>query len=245
MKRIDKITGRWIKERMAMKPPAVTKGWVSKRIKGPKPKTYVVIILDKSSSMASCRENALNYFNEQISEIKKSTKNQDVMVSLVMFDTLVHYRYYNANLSKLTELKLYEYVPSGMTALNDAIGCTIDKMQIDCTDLYEDHVSVLFIIVTDGQENVSKTYPNKLKHLLTAKIEELQSTGRWTFTYMGTEHNVEAFAASYSIPAANVMRFEKKTFSTAIRSSRVATNTYFKSRIVGKKSTEEFYDKKI
>ena len=221
--KIDKVTGRWIEAPVvAMKPP--TKRRKTKK-KGPTPKTYVVMIMDKSGSMWSCKDKARNHFNEQVQEIKASAEGQDVRVSLVMFNRYLEYRYFNAELESLRELQIRDYTTHGGTALNDAIGCTIDKMKLEHADLGEDHVSVLFVIVTDGMENSSRTYPKHRQADLKARMASLQESGRWTFTYMGTEHDVEYAARSYSIPAANVMRFEKKEMARATR-ARAGTRAH-------------------
>jgi hypothetical protein len=63
--------------------------------------------------------------------------------------------------------------------------------------------NVLVTILTDGEENASKEYSGMaIKNL----IDEL-TLNRWTFTYIGADHDVEKFAASISIT--NTMVFEK------------------------------------
>lgn len=57
--------------------------------------------------------------------------------------------------------------------------------------------------MTDGEENASKDFSaNSIKKL----VEELKEK-RWTFTYIGTDHDVEKIASSLSIN--NTMMFEK------------------------------------
>jgi hypothetical protein len=63
--------------------------------------------------------------------------------------------------------------------------------------------NVLVTILTDGEENASKEFSGKdIKKL----VEELKQN-RWTFTYIGTDHDVEKIADSLSIN--NTMIFEK------------------------------------
>ena len=63
--------------------------------------------------------------------------------------------------------------------------------------------NVLVTILTDGEENASKEFSGAdIKKL----VEELQMN-RWTFTYIGTDHDVEKIARSLSIK--NTMTFEK------------------------------------
>ena len=58
-------------------------------------------------------------------------------------------------------------------------------------------------ILTDGEENASKEFSGAAIKKL---VEEL-SLNNWTFTYIGTDHDVESFAFSVSI--SNTMVFEK------------------------------------
>jgi uncharacterized protein YegL len=238
---IDKLTGRRIK--VVTKAKAIFK---PKKKKEKLPKTYVVMVLDKSGSMWSSMDQARNHFNEQVQIIKDSTKEQDISVSLCMFNQDLDYKYFNKDLNSLKQLTDIDYYPRGMTALYDAIGCTVNKMQRELKDLGEDHVSVLFFIITDGLENRSKVFPGDFgRRQVKTMMQELQATGRWTFTYMGTEHNVERVALDLAIPLDNTMQFERTAFVAATHRTTEATNDYFKSRKIGKKNSDQFYDKKI
>ena len=82
--------------------------------------------------------------------------------------------------------------PDSITPLYDAMGFSFSKMQkvLESTNDY----NVLVTILTDGEENASKEYSGiAIKKM----IEEL-SEGNWTFTYIGTDHDVEKFASNIS-----------------------------------------------
>jgi hypothetical protein len=91
--------------------------------------------------------------------------------------------------------------------------------------------------LTDGEENASIEFSgNDIKKL----VEELKQN-RWTFTYIGTDHDVEKIAASLSIN--NTMVFEKNEddikrmfmeeqsartkYSQKIRSNEDTSSNYF------------------
>ncbi|GAB1370152.1 hypothetical protein MASR1M45_02100 [Candidatus Kapaibacterium sp.] len=97
--------------------------------------------------------------------------------------------------------------------------------------------NVLVTILTDGEENASIEFScNDIKKL----VEELKQN-RWTFTYIGTDHDVEKIAFSLSID--NTMIFKKNAtdikrmfikeqiarmnFSTRIRKNDVTISNYF------------------
>jgi hypothetical protein len=88
-----------------------------------------------------------------------------------------------------------------MTPLYDAIGFSVTKLRqvLEGKTDYD----VLVTILTDGEENSSKEYTGKA---ISQLINELQLS-HWIFTYIGTDHNVEEFAATISIT--NTMTFQK------------------------------------
>jgi len=117
----------------------------------------IVCIIDKSGSMKSIRNDAIDGINAFLDEQKKVG---EARLTLVFFDheyQMVHDRVLLSSIGKLTEIS---YVPRGTTALYDAIGRTIDDVGKKISDMrIEDQPNkVVFAILTDGQENASKDY---------------------------------------------------------------------------------------
>jgi uncharacterized protein YegL len=118
-------------------------------------KTYISLILDKSGSMASCFEPTIKHFNDTISKtIRDATKESesDVFVSLVTFNTEVDEIMFNTDPGKLEKLSRKNYSPSGGTALFDAVGDTIAKLEQQ-TDITDKRNSYVIIVISDGEEN--------------------------------------------------------------------------------------------
>lgn len=185
-----------------------------------KPKTYVALILDKSGSMGSIKFAAITTINEQIQTIKKLSKNQDVFIYQVHFSDQVDFLQSNVNIEVVNELSLEHYNPSGSTALYDAIGFTIDKMKKELTDLHEDHVSVLFIIVSDGEENDSKEYGSYLNpSMIQSKIKEMQETGRWTFTFLAANVDIMSLSKRMGVSVGNTRAFTASSAGMKIASA--------------------------
>jgi len=93
------------------------------------------------------------------------------------------------------------YNPETSTPLFDAMGFSINKLKNSFQG--QTDYNVLVTIMTDGEENASREFSgNDIKKL----VEELREN-RWTFTYIGTDHDVEEIASSLSIN--NTMMFEK------------------------------------
>ena len=170
-----------------------------------KHQVHNLIILDESGSMESIKELIIQGFNEIVQTVKgveKDFPEQEHFISFVTFNgrgqKLLHFI---DPVSKLEQIDDKRYQPDSSTPLYDAMGYSFTKLRqvLEGKTDYD----VLVTILTDGEENASKEYSgNSIKKL----IDELK-LNRWTFTYIGTDHDVEKFAASISIT--NSIHFSK------------------------------------
>jgi len=203
----------------------------------PKPETRVAILIDNSSSMESLSKFVVDTFNEQVDELKKF-KDQKITTTLVFFDSGVDLRMVNVPLEDIKKLEYDEYQPNGLTALDDAIGITIDKFRY-LKDWQDENVSHLFIIITDGYGNQNKEYS---KATVSNMIKELQDKG-WTFTYLGANQDIEKVARDYNLHAGNTMSFTPDAKGMKL-SSQVTTkglNNYMASRVDNVRASTSFY----
>jgi len=170
-----------------------------------KHQVHNVIILDESGSMESIKTTIIQGFNElvqTIQGIEKQFPEQEHFISFVSFNglgqKLLHFM---DPASKLKQIDDKTYKPDASTPLFDAMGFSINKLKQSLQE--QTGFNVLVTVLTDGEENASKEYSgNDIKKL----VEELKQN-RWTFTYIGTDHDVEKIAFSLSIN--NTMIFEK------------------------------------
>jgi len=144
-----------------------------------KQKMCVALLLDRSGSMQTNKVETISAVNSYIDKTKEKFKGR---FTLTQFDSesidIVHDGVKMKDVKHLTE---ESYQPRGMTPLLDAIGKTLDTFK---TDGFE---NIVFVIMTDGQENHSREY--KLE-AIRAKIEERRKLG-WQVSYLGT--SVDAF----------------------------------------------------
>lgn len=170
-----------------------------------KSRIFNLIILDESGSMQSIKEQTVSGFNELVQSIRSAEEklpNQKHFVSFVTFNSDGIKTHLDCRtVRKLKPIRNSNYRPSAMTPLYDAIGISLRKLG--------DHLSakaenkVLVTILTDGLENASSEYSlTSIKSL----IESYESQG-WTFTYIGTDHDVHKVAKALSIN--NSMMFHK------------------------------------
>ena len=157
-----------------------------------KVKVFNLIIVDESGSMNSIREATISSFNELIQDYKQQNKEypeQEHYVTFLSFNSSGIKEYHIKDvIEKVAALNLNVYRPSGLTPLYDAMGHGIslqEKMLVE-GDLNRVEVTIL----TDGLENASKEYT----HSMIKALIESKKQAEWSFTYMGTDHDVETVA---------------------------------------------------
>lgn len=155
------------------------------RLEGKGDGVVVAVVLDKSGSMETKRKEAISGFNEFLEANRKATPNARFVYCL--FDSIPKPVEVSAigTVSKLTKGK---YVPGGTTALYDAIGDTLYKIE------HLDGVKrVAVAIITDGEENNSHEFT---REKISKEIEKAKERG-WQFTFIGADFN--AYDAGFRI----------------------------------------------
>jgi len=164
-----------------------------------------LIILDESGSMESIKSSIIQGFNEIVQTVKgiqKAYPEQEHFISFVTFNGIaIKVLHFNEPVENLQLIDENRYLPDASTPLFDAMGFSFAKLKQIVEPLSD--YNVLVTVLTDGEENASKEYSGKA---IKKMIDELKLQ-RWTFTYIGAEHDVEKFAASISIT--NTMNFSK------------------------------------
>lgn len=148
--------------------------------------TELVFILDRSGSMGGLENDTIGGFNGMIA--KQKTQGKNVNVTTILFDDevdIIHDRFPMEIIEPLTG---EEYFVRGCTALLDAIGTAIEKMENVQKHLPEDYKAgkIIFVITTDGLENSSEHYTqNQIRQKIKAKKES-----GWEFLFLGA--NIDA-----------------------------------------------------
>ncbi|MCM1450377.1 MAG: VWA domain-containing protein [Clostridiales bacterium] len=171
---------------------------------------YNLIILDRSGSMTSIRNEAVAGVNETLGTIKayaRQHRETSQHVSLLTFcGCTKKYVYDNQPIKEIAEFTRDMYHPCCSTPLYDAIGMSCSKLLALTAGDPQARVSVT--IITDGYENASEEW----NHAGIAKlIADLKSRG-WLFAYIGAEHDVEKVALSININ--NTLQFSRNEEST-------------------------------
>ncbi len=158
--------------------------------------TELVFILDKSGSMSGLENDTIGGYNSMLA--KQQAVKGECHITTVLFDNnyeLLHDRIDIKVVSPITEK---EYFVGGSTALLDAIGKTIKKIgnaQKHTADDYRAE-KVMFVIITDGEENASHEYSSDK---VNAQIEHQKTEYHWEFIFLGANIDAVQTAAQFGI----------------------------------------------
>lgn len=150
----------------------------------------LVFILDKSGSMSGFESDTVGGYNSVLTENRN--KAGKTFITTVLFNNKTSLLHNREPIDKVKNLTLDDYSVGGNTALLDAIGDTMVKMRENRKITKNNNV--LFVIITDGEENSSTKYSQaKIKSMIkSAEVED-----KWDFIFLGA--NIDAITAADNI----------------------------------------------
>jgi hypothetical protein len=173
--------------------------------------TDITIILDRSGSMSAIRDGTINGINGFIEEQRGVPG--DGFWTLVQFDHEYEVVYSQISQEQVRLLKRETFQPRGNTALIDAVCRTIHETIARLAGLPDEEYpsGVMFVIMTDGLENASRTFRREdLKKL----IERQENEFNWQFVFLGANQDAIAEGAKYGIHQ-NAMNYDYTDAGTA------------------------------
>lgn len=157
--------------------------------------TEIVFVIDKSGSMSHLAGDTIGGFNGFV----ESQKNIDGKATLttVLFDTSWKILHDGVDLREVKFMTNSDYVASGGTAMLDAIGEIINRVQDRHDELgAEKPEEVLFVITTDGEENSSRKFT---KSQIEKMIKHQTNGHGWKFMFLGANMDAVKEASSIGI----------------------------------------------
>lgn len=160
--------------------------------------TEITVVLDKSGSMSACIGDTFGGYNLFVEEQKDE---EGVCLTLMTFSNHVNVEYKSIPINKVKELNRKNYTPAGGTALLDAIGSAIKY-----NDELVNGSKKMIVIITDGQENVSKKYKlYQINDLITDRKEK-----GWEFVFMGANQDAITVGSSMGIQVDASLTFDQQ-----------------------------------
>ena len=181
--------------------------------------TELVMILDRSGSMAGLESDTIGGYNSMLERQKKT--EGEVLVSTVLFDDRSEVLYDRVPLDEMPQMTEREYFVRGCTALLDAVGRTIDRIANAQKSTKEEFRAdkVMFVIITDGMENASCEYSyRKIKKMIEREREEYG----WEFVFLGANIDAAAEAERLGIRRERAARYCADSAGTALNFAAVS-----------------------
>lgn len=185
----------------------------------------LVFLLDTSGSMFQSIQDLIGGFNSMITEQKQ--ERGECKVSVVTFNNDSRVVIRREDLQKVCLLAPHSLQAEGMTALYDAIGQSIDYMDNLHKQLGNKAPdNTMFVIMTDGQENASRKYSQRLVKYM---IDDMQKNHGWKFIFTGANIDTEQVAEDLAIAPSMSASFHQdsagfdaafNSFGAAVRSVR-------------------------
>lgn len=206
----------------------------------PKLVNHVVFIVDRSGSMEDYWDETMKSFRATFNGIRGQTirTGQDTTITFVGFGSRIEFTE--------TSKPIKDFVLPGNlrpnlggTALFDAVGEAITKVA-GFSDIDDENVSVMVIVLTDGQENSSHRFGHDV---LRRMIKEKQATDRWSFAFLTPPGDEEALINALGLHRNNVMAWEQSTDGAKKAGAAMSggIGRYYATRSAGQRSTTNFF----
>ena len=186
----------------------------------------VYILLDRTGSMSSIWDEALNSVNAYAEELAKDEADEtalDIDVSLAVFDAQDGLEFdmlrRNADPEAWRPLTSDEASPRGMTPLFDAIGAMLTVAEADRPE------RAVLVVMTDGEENSSRELT---KDNVRERLDRARKKG-WEVVFLGAEFANFADASAVGVSAQKSMGVSKDGMAETMRRLSGKTKEYGKA----------------
>jgi len=161
--------------------------------------------------------------------LHSTEKVPSTRVSLVQFDGNNPYEVVYSEMP-IQDVPKFRLEPRGSTPLCDCLVKTIDETgkRYARTPEGARPQNVLFVVITDGQENASRVHN---KYDVQRRIERQSKEYNWEFLYLGANQDAFKEAESIGIPMASAIAYTASVGDTRAKMNYLASNTlrYVKS----------------
>lgn len=209
---------------------------------GRKVHTLLVLLVDASYSMLTCKDQTISGFNEYLGTMQNSANADGINGIFATFNTMeLNFHQMNCPISEIQQLT-NNFDPNGGTPLYDAVLGTIEEVE-KIEKSFEQEPSVLIAVITDGEENSSRyTTAEEIKSIIAKKEKE----NNWTFVYLGANQDAWQEGGKFGMAGGNTMNYNvddiAKTFRKLAQTTVLYTNDASASYDAGHKHvTRSFF----
>jgi uncharacterized protein YegL len=166
--------------------------------------TELIVVLDRSGSMSSVRDDAIGGFNTFLKAQQEAVG--EAKITVVQFDTVLEFYATDADVKNVAPLTTNSFVPRGTTALYDAVGLAIDNTgkKLAKMDEKDRPGKVLFAILTDGKENASSKYSGTQ---IKSMIAHQRDVYKWDFLFLAAGEGAFMEAEAIGMHLNKTMKF--------------------------------------
>ena len=186
-------------------------------------RTHICMILDRTGSMESIKQDTIGGFNSYIAAQKSLPTPATFM--LVQFDSQDPFEVIHkfTDIQMVADLTGQTYVPRASTPLYDAVGRGINDLKAGLGALPEAlrPKKIVMVIVTDGQENASREFTGAQVRKMIADAKE----AGWQFVFLSADESAISDSSSLSIDASNAAFFKKSRAGANEMWERVANRS--------------------
>lgn len=160
--------------------------------------TELVFILDRSGSMAGLEKDTIGGYNAMLEHQRQV--DGECVITTALFDNHYSLLHDRIDIRAVKPITGKDYFVGGSTALLDAIGKTIHKIATAQKNTAEDYRAekVMFVIITDGEENASREYS---AHQVKEMIQRQKERFHWEFIFLGANIDAVETAGRFGIDA--------------------------------------------
>ena len=191
-------------------------------------------VLDKSGSMDVIRDATISGFNEFKNDQAREEGN--AFFTLTLFDTQFHTVCKAVPVREVPDLDYASYAPGECTALYDAIGYTM-RLTDEFVALHKPD-QVLFVIMTDGEENSSREFT---RQRIFEMIRDRQTLAEYEFIYLGANQDSYAAGHDMGLRDGRMIDWAANPDEAAATMKRASYNVRAHRRY-GEKMRDEFFD---
>lgn len=189
--------------------------------------TEIVFVLDESGSMHSRVREAVDGFNEFISEQKDVPGEANL--TLITFNDIPEVVLDRKPIGEINTIGEQDYNPSGCTALYDGMGLAFSGLE-KLGDVPE---NVVIVVLTDGLENASSDYTlEEIKE----KVKEKKKLG-WDILFLSCDIDSFGDAQNIGIAQGQSMSFSEAAGGTQY-AMRSVSEAVTRAR-TGQKATDD------